>query len=217
MRMIDELIVRGEPAAMAEFKARLEAGPPGVWERESGAAQKFVAMPMPLRWMRPRIAFRRREVPEGRVVKAWLREDRPDELALGGMIAEDRRTMDDQEYNAALGSLLKFLEPPTSGLDVRIERIPFRVKMEEIVTDEAMRRLEAFIRPADRSSLEPFDRARWRAFVTQVHRDGSALYSEELDLWLRMGGWPEDSRRLLIEAYDNGLCLLKEYDEERVG
>ena len=37
-----------------------------------------------------------------------------------------------------------------------------------------------------------------------------------LDWWLGHSGWPEEQRRQLVEWYEEGLSMLKDYDEVRV-
>ncbi len=214
MRMIDELVVRGEPDQMAAFKARLETAPGDAWERRTD----YDIVHMSRSWMRPTIGFRSLAGSTHRSVIAWLSEERPDEFRLGGTMSGDRKPMSDEEHNISRREFADFIRPLADEVGVEVQRIPFRVKMEQIVTFEAMWRLETFVKEAvDKARLTPFDRARWRRFVTQVHRDSSALYGEELELWLKMGEWPEEVRRTLVDEYDLGLTLLKEYDEERVG
>ncbi len=212
MRKIDELVIRGKPEAMAQFKARLQAASDGDWAYRYAVAGR----PVPQEWMRPMIVFRSRESPGRRAVKTWLSEERTDEFRLGGTLADDSERMSDEEHNIAIGSFAEFLDSSAIGLDVEVVRIPFRVKMENLVSFEAMRRLRSFAEMPDKTHLDRSDLTRWRRFVTRVYLDSSAIYPEELDGWLEAEGYPEEIRQALLEFYDSALVLLGEYDEERV-
>ena len=141
-----------------------------------------------------------------------------DRLEVSSILPVERGLLTEEQYNSILDQFKEgFLKPVVAGLDVEARIDPFRVKMEKILSWKALEKLKVFSDSADKRTIRPLDRLRWNRLVTQVHMDGSALDSEELNWWLEDTGWAEEPRHQLIEWYEEGLSMLKEYDEERVG
>jgi hypothetical protein len=213
MRKVNELIIRGEPAEMAKLVERIEAAPENGWKRDRAIEERLWrpanARPSTYCFTTPSGL----DQPPAHLL-VWNMRDR---LEVSSILPVERVLLTEDQYNGILDQFKEgFLEPVVAGLDVEARIDPFRVKLEEIVSREAFEKLEAFSESADKRTIGPPDRHRWSRFVTQVHIDGSALDSEELDWWLGESGWPEEPRHRLLEWYEEGLSMLKDYDEARV-
>ena len=213
MRKRNELHVLGEPPEVEKVVERIKATPDNGWKQVTeieGRSLSSAASPFSTFWFSTPGASDR---PAAYVV---LQQRGSRELEVDSVISADRQGLTDEQYNEILDRFQSaVLKPAVAGINVEAKIDPFRVKMEKMLSREALGKLKAFSEAADRTSLTDFDRYRWNRFVTQIHTDETALSSEELDWWLRESDWPEDLNRQLGEWYAMGLSLLKEYDEDR--
>jgi hypothetical protein len=216
MRKVNELIVRGEPAEVVKLVERIESAPENGWKRDRGIEERL--------W---RPSYANHEKPSTYCFTTPVTPDQPrshlllwrmrDGLEVSSILPVERIRLTEEQYNQILEQFqVGFLKPVIDGLDVEAKIEPFRVKLEKIVSREALERLKHFDEIADKGLIGPRDRHEWSRFVTQVHMDGSALDLEELDWWLEDAGWAEEPRRRLVEWYAEGLSMLKDYDEARV-
>ena len=213
MRMVNELVIRGEPTEVAKLVERIEAAPENGWKRDRSIEERLWR---PANAKPSTYCFTTPVGPDQPPAHLLLWKMR-DRLEVSNILPVERVRLTEEQYNRILDQFNEgFLKPVVHGLDVEARIDPFRVKLENIVSREAWERLKVFSESADKLTLGPRDRHKWSRFVTQVHMDGSALDSEELDWWLDDSGWPKEQRRQLVEWYEEGLSMLKDYDEARV-
>jgi hypothetical protein len=214
MRKVNELIIRGEPAEVAKLVERIEAAPENGWKRDRAIEERLWR---PTNAKPSTYCFTTPDDLDQPLSHLLVRKMR-DRLELSSILPVERVLLTEEQHNSILDQFKEgFLKPVVAGLNVEARIDPFRVKMEKILSWKALDKLQLFSDSADKQTIRPLDRLRWNRFVTQVHIDSSALDSEELDWWLEDSGWPEEPRRRLAEWYEEGLSMLKEYDEERVG
>ena len=214
MRKINELVVRGDPSEVARLGERIEQATPNGWMRDRDIEGKLWR---PATTPPATYCFSKKDAPDQPAAYLLLWKGR-DELHVSNIMPIDRKPLTDEQYNQILDRFHKeFLGPNLDGVAVNAMIYPFRVKMEKILSREGLEKLESFSKTTDKVTLGPLARRRWFRFITQVHMDGSVLDSEELDWSLCEAGWPEEQRRQLIEWYEEGLSMLKDYDEARVG
>jgi hypothetical protein len=214
VRKVNELIIRGEPAEVARLVERIEAAPENGWRRDRSIEQRLWR---PSNAKPSTYCFTTPAVPDQPAAYVFL-EKKSDRLDVSSIMPIERKPLTEDQYNAILDRFEEgFLKPVSLGVKVEAKIDPFRVKMEKIVSRDAFEKLNEFSESAEEFGIGRRDRNRWSRFVTRVHIDNSALDSDELDWWLESRGWPEAQRLRLIEWYEEGLSMLKEYDEERVG
>jgi hypothetical protein len=214
VRKVNELIIRGEPSEVAKLMERIETSKEDGWERKP---QLEEALKHSLGSRPSTLCLVAKGGPGQPMATLFLRKRSPGEIHVSSILPVGREPLTEAEYNHILYQFQEgFLKPVADGLDVEVRIDPFRVKLENIISREAFEKLELFCKAADKFTISPRDRHRWSRFVTQVHIDNSGLDSEELDWWLGHSGWPEEQRRELVEWYEEGLSMLKDYDEVRV-
>jgi hypothetical protein len=214
MWKINELIIRGEPDEVAKLVERIETFPENGWKRNRAIEERIWhavhSKPSTYCFSTPDNL----DQPPAHLL-LWKLRDR---LEVSSILSVDRVGLTEEQYNQILEKFQEgFLKPVVNGLHLEARIDLFRVKLEKILSWKAVEKLKLFSELADQQTLRPLDRLRWNRFVTQVHIDNSALDSEELDWWLQNSGWLEAPRQRLVEWYEEGLSMLKEYDEERVG
>jgi hypothetical protein len=87
--------------------------------------------------------------------------------------------------------------------------------VEHQLSDEAVRRLKAFLHGANKgvSLTHPLDIERWHAFLIRAHQEGSQLGPDTLGHWLvEKEDWPEDRASALVLEYGFARTLLSHYD-----
>jgi hypothetical protein len=214
MRKVNELIIRGEPAEVAKLVERIEAAPDNGWKRNREIEQRLWR---PANASPSTYCFTTPEDLGQPPARLMLDKRASSGLYVSSIQPIDGKILSEDQYNAILDRFEEgFLKPVMGNIDVDARIHPFRVKLEKIVSRDAFERLKEFSESANKITLNRDDRKRWSRFVTQVHRNNSALDSEELNWWLEKSGWPEPQRHQLVEWYEEGLSMLKEYDEERV-
>jgi hypothetical protein len=77
---------------------------------------------------------------------------------------------------------------------------------------QTLAKLEKFAIAANKNSLHPLDRGRWREFIIAAHRERAPLYAEDLEKWLIKKGWREEKASVLAIEYEHSHELLVDYD-----
>jgi hypothetical protein len=215
VRMRNELTIRGEPPEIAKLVERIESAKSDAWKRELEIEERL--------WRPPNsvpstFCFKTPADPELPAAYLLLDKNTSRGIEVSNIMLVERKPLTDEQYNHILDRFNEeFLKSIVDDIDVDARILPFRVKLEKILSREGFKNFESFSKAADKASLSPTDRRKWSRFVTQVHIDGSALDPEELDWSLRESGWPEEQRQELLDRYKEGLSMLMEYDEARVG
>lgn len=213
MRMINELVVRGEPPEVAKLVQRFGSVPRDGWRREPEIEERLNGV-----GVAPRGAFCFSwQGTMGRPAASVILHKRGSgEISISNIVPVERRPLTDEEYNNILSGFdADVLRPMGDGLSVETLLVPPGVQLEKNLSSEARDALRAFSSTANKVAPHPLDWRRWDRFLVRSHLDHSPLDSSEIDWWLASEGWPEGRRGELVEAYEKGLSLLAEYDEER--
>jgi len=213
MRMRNGLVVRGDPAEVAKLVERLEDAAPEGWKRDPESEERLKAMRV-FPWGAYCFSWRGDAVrPAASLI---LHRQGLAELSVMNIVAKERRSLSDEEYNDIL---LEFeqdvLRPNIAGIRVETSIIPPVVGLEASLSTEALRRLKAFSSNANKAAPHPDDWRRWDQFLVQVHHDGSFLDDVELAMWLGNDGWTESQSAPFIDRFNVSQSLLATYDEER--
>jgi hypothetical protein len=212
-----ELVIQGGSAGVAEFTRRLEGDLPGGWVRRHDLEDR-------MRRARARgpaaYCFSKSIPPAGREVVVWLQARGQEELYVSSVLPlQTRDPFSIGQYNAALRDFQNSLAKPLSvGLNVRTLDYPTpgESSLEDLLSAEALQRLRAFTTAANRANLHPLDLQRWHAFITRAHRDNATISPDALASWLEEDGWPEPTRKQLVDAYETARAILNAYDDELV-
>jgi hypothetical protein len=153
-----------------------------------------------------------------REVVVWLAVHGPAELHLSNVIPlQGREPLGIDLFNEVLTDFCEnLIGPLTHGLSIRVLQYPAFIEptIDEILTTEAMTRLQSFSATANKSLLHSLDLQRWDAFIVRTHLDDTMLTPEVLASWLEDEGWSEEQRNRLVSEYERGRDLLSRYDEE---
>ena len=166
MRMVNELIIRGEPPEVAKLIERIEAAPQNGWKRELAIEERL--------WRPPNAAPSTYcfatpvgSGPPAAHVLLWKGRD---ELHVSSIIPVDRALLTDEQYNQILEQFQEgFLKPVADGLDVEVRIDPFRVKLEKIISREAFKKLRFFWSCGRQIHDQPSGSAQGVPLRDQVH------------------------------------------------
>ena len=214
-----QLVVRGDAVAMKELRRRLDAESTGDWVRRPDIQERF-RKTLPERTSA--YGFSKRVPPIGRHVAVLMQGRGPGdwaELYLSGVVPlEGRESLGlDQHDLAVVDFRDTVVGPLTADLGVRVLdcSAPIRPSLEEMLSPEALSRLESFTAVANKADLHELDMRRWAGFIGRTHLDGDDIDPELLDAWLSDEGFPEEQGSRLVREYESGRRLLGAYDEER--
>jgi hypothetical protein len=213
MRMINELIIRGEPPEVSKLVERMEGVPSAHWKREPAIEERLKSM---------------RTAGLGTLCFSWLGGDGkpasslflhkrgPGELAVSNIVAVERRSLTDDEYNGILSEFdREILRQTNEGVGVETIVVPPLARFEAELWPETLRQLRAFSTAANRSSLHPLDWERWEKFLIHVYLKEGSLDECDLATWFAEHGWSESQFGPLLERFRVGRSLLSAYDQER--
>ncbi|MDB5310832.1 MAG: hypothetical protein JWO38_5034 [Gemmataceae bacterium] len=212
-----ELVIQVDPKEMGQLTRRLEADLPGGWGRRRDLEER---MKQALSREPVVYCFFKQVPPTGREVAVWLQARGRGELYISSVLPlQTREPFGVDLYNAALRDFQKTLiEPVSKGLNARALDYPSpdEPSLEDLLSAEALHRLRAFNATANKTSLHPLDLQRWHAFITKAHRDNAAISSDALASWLEDEGWPEPTRKQLVDTYETARAVLSAYDDELI-
>jgi hypothetical protein len=213
MRMINELVVKGEPSEIARLVGRLEAVPQNGWKRETEIEERLKGMGS-APW--GALCFSSPGTPDRPPATLFLHKRGSSELSVANIFPKGRTALSDEEYNKILSEFDREILRPSSG-DMGVQTLVIRplARLEASLSSEALRRLKAFSTSANRPSPHPSDWRRWDQFLVQIHQDGSFLDEFDLAMWFADQGWAEPQFAPFLERFRTGKSLLSAYDEER--
>ena len=214
MRMVNDLVVRGEPAEVDKLVGRSEAdGGNERWRREPGV-EKDLRLTGIGRLGVLCYSWRGEEgIPPASLL---IYRTGPGELSSTSIIPTTRARLTDEEYNVLLANFEReVLRPLIGELKIEITYLPPREdRLELSISPAAFRKLNQFVMTAvDRRDLTTEDRANWKAFWRQVYADSSQPDDKELAHWLKDQGLKERKIDRLIAAKLVGQFLL--HDDSR--
>jgi len=212
----NELIVRFSPSDSSEVLRRLDSAPPDGWTRSREIEER-------MRKMRAAKAsaycFTKNFAPKLGDVAVWLESRGASELYVSSIIAlKARKSMEVGQYNQVLDDFEKtFIEPLMNGMKRYVfnYQAPREPTLEDVLSIDSMRRLNAFSAAANKGMLHPLDMQRWHVFIARTHLENAVIEPSLLSDWLQCEGWPEEQRSDLIDDYELGRSLLSIYEEER--
>ena len=141
------------------------------------------------------------------------------DLYLSGVFPlEGRDPLGLDQHDLAVADFRDTVVGPLSGnVGVRLLdcSVPIGRSLEEMLSPEALSRLESFAAVANKAILHELDMRRWAGFIGRTHLDGDDIDPELLDAWLTDEGFQQEQRSQLVREYESGRRLLGEYDEER--
>ncbi len=213
------LVVRGDAVAMKELRRRLDAESAGDWVRRHDIQERFRKI-LPERTSA--YGFSKRVPAIGRHVAVLMQGRGPGdqaELYLSGVVPlEGRESLALDQHDLAVADFRDTVVGPlTADLGVRVLdcSAPIRPSLDEMLSPEALSRLESFTAVANQANLHELDIRRWAGFIVQTHSDAVDVDPEMLNAWLSDEGFPEDQRARLVREYESGRRLLAAYDDER--
>jgi hypothetical protein len=212
MRTTTELIIRGERAQLERLLARVEELLRNGWKRNREAEERLDEHGIRGPWDR---CFSCTATANRPAAAFWAHARTTNELYVANVIPLEKQRLTEEEGNRLLVEIEReIFGPAAAALGVKTEVIQRRLTLEDDLSPEAVRLLRAFSASANRQSLRPNDRSRWNAFPVRMHRDESLVSAGALDEWLKEEGWPDETRRQLVNEYEAARSLLIAYDEE---
>jgi hypothetical protein len=86
--------------------------------------------------------------------------------------------------------------------------------VEDLLPTDLAKKLQQFNVAANRNGLHPADEKRWRTFIISVYRAKVELEPSQLrKLLVQDLKWPPARASKLVSEFENGLELLRDYDE----
>lgn len=104
-----------------------------------------------------------------------------------------------------------FVIPSANELSIQIELTSAEQSIEEMISEDPIKKLTRFSRAANKStgSSHPLDRERWYDFLLSVHPEHEKLHVTDLRRWLiEDEHWPEDTAHDLAIEYEFSMGLL---------
>jgi hypothetical protein len=212
MKTTTELTIRGERANLERLLARVEALVRNGWKRNRQAEERLGQHGVRSPWD---YCFSCTATADRPAAALWVHARGPNELSVSHVIPLEKQKLTEEESKRLLVEFEReVIGPAAAEVGVETEVVQHRLTLENDLSPEAVRLLQAFSASANRTNLHPNDRRRWNAFLVRVHQDESLFDLALLDEWLQQEGWPEHTRRQLVEEYETGRSLLLAYDEE---
>jgi hypothetical protein len=211
MRMVNDLVIRGEPSEVYKFVERIEGVAPNGWKREPETEERLRSFGA---------------APQGAYCFSWKgSEGKPaasvllykrglGELSVSNIVPAERRPLTDEEYNDLLTEFQEnVLTPLSKGVEVQLIVIEPQLRLEELLSPEAWRQLQSFSEAADKRTVKPRDWERWNHFAIQTYRDNCVIDYKDLGTWLEEEGWPPgEVVQQLIGRLEVARSLLAQYD-----
>ena len=79
------------------------------------------------------------------------------------------------------------------------------------LSEEAIRKLEAFLKVGNAGDPHPRDEERWREFIIQAHRDGASVNEDDITKRIEKH-WSKNIARQRSSDYYDARALLADYD-----
>jgi hypothetical protein len=213
MRMINDLIIRGDPPEVAKLVERMTNAPSNGWKREAAIEDRLKNMGVGS-W--GALCFSWQGAEGKPPASLFLHKRGLGELSVSNIVPVEPRPLTDEEYNSILSEFERdILQPTSAGVRVETIVVPPLARLEAALAPELVRKLKAFSEAANRSSLHPLDWKRWDQFLVQIHLDEASLDESDLAMWFAEHGWVESQFGPLLERFRAGQSLLSAYDEER--
>jgi len=203
MRMVNDLVVRGEPVAIDQLTVLLRSveGVAG-WTREPKTEESLQQWGIGRHGV---YCFSRNGIGEIPPVSFYLCKTAANQLSSSSVIPTRRQPLTDEQHNQVVDEFrTQVLLPTSKGLGIDVETIPPRLsRLEWSLSPASLRRLNYFVSMnLDRTVLTSEDQVNWREFGFQVYSDGSMLETQDLRPWLIDQGWSESDAGGLIDIMD---------------
>jgi hypothetical protein len=212
----DELILKGEPQQVEQLQMRIQSSTSGGWRRRFDLEERLKQMGV---GREGTFCFSKQfEHIQNSEFVVWLKTRGASQLDVSNVVPSGRtKEFGYAEYNRVLTDFKEnFIYKLIEGLRIHAIQVPISLgrNLLETLSPEALKRLKAFSETANRSRLHPLDIKRWNSFVVQTHTDESVIDSDLLDAWLADEGWPDPTRKRLVQEYQSARSLLTAYEEE---
>jgi hypothetical protein len=149
---------------------------------------------------------------------AMMLWERADGYYVSNIVPQQTGQLTIGQYNAVLQDFeAEVARPASQKVGFWVKATGSRQSLEDWMSAETAKRLLTFSRCANKSTgaSHPLDRERWLAFVISSHRDGLEVQGY-LSRWLiEAEHWPEEIAHRLAIQYEQGLELLKKYDQHQ--
>ena len=140
-----------------------------------------------------------------------------DEYEITNIIPLNRPSLDYDEYNMILNEFYNlFIKDKYGKYNLDVDLSDPRISLDEYLSNDSIKLLKDFSRLANKQtgSAYPSDRERWNKFVLNVFKEGEELPPDILERWLiEVGGWGKYSTRELVNEFEYGMNLLKQYKD----
>lgn len=215
VRMINDLIVRGEASEIDKFVGRIEEDTrEGWWNREPSVERNLQQVGIGRLGV---FCYAWRGGPGRPAASVLMYRRSPGELSISSIVPALRMPLADEEYNNILADFEeKVLRPLAEGLDIKTTIVPPRIdRLGQSLSPDAFRKLNRFISMVDdraklMKELPMDDRARWDEFWFQVYSDGSVINNNDLGDWLMKQGLSEEMASQLIARMYVGQAMQHE-------
>lgn len=207
MKVYGDLVLSGEPAALAAAVDTIEKTLSSGWER----SREFESR-VRIRDSRCFVAPATASHPAGALWLA-LRPERSD-WYVSNIVPLETGKLSEGQYNSILREFYdRFVKPVTAILSVKAMLGKFDKTASDYMSEEAVELLDAFSMSANKStgSGHPADQERWFQFIIQVDRDGYGPDASTLsDLLREHFEWPAEKASELALEYEFGRALLRQ-------
>ena len=210
-----DLFIRGPRNAIERAPDAIETELTEGWARDHQAEQRAVGFGS-LYYV---YTCERRESPPRPPASLFLSptSDDPPALSCVNVVPREAGELTHEDYNVIVAEFAyEYVRPAAKRLGLDVELEPSSLPFTAYFGDEARARLTSFSGAANKAGggSHPMDRARWYAFIEQVHADGGRLDTDVLEAWFVREGWTPDQASRLVSQAMFGLGLLEHWERE---
>lgn len=209
IKVLRELMVYGDPAALESLITYIEAHPADGWSRDQGRETEL-GHPFGETYF----CFLRRAASACPAV-VLVMSAKACRMRVGNIVPETGQFSRD-EYNSILAEFyLRVLHPAAAQSGVAVELSSDEQSVEEIFGSRAVQLLRRFSEIANKSVTHPADRRRWMDFLIHLHCRPHRKYDlSMLARWLVEDGWSRERADRLVAECEFAGDLLRAYDQK---
>ncbi len=212
IKVFQELVLKGSDANRDLLKSTLIASKVPLWCFDKVATDNT---PQNITPQRDVIVFHRSKDVEAEAANLVLLE-RDIGYYVPNIVPTESRELSMDEYNAVLKDFAKKIAKPAAkkcGFTVKLTK-PFQT-LADWLSPQSAEALRVFSSLANKGSgsANPLDQQRWHRFIIAVYKSRRSFDAGMLDRWLKeVGHWHEDDANKLVIECEQGLALLKRYN-----
>jgi hypothetical protein len=215
LEVFQDLILRGDPASRARFKAALLQQAQAPWrhaaDREEELRRNSLSVDLAV--------FERTEG-DGLPAADLVLWERPVGYEVSNIVPKKNGSLSYGQYNALLQDFItRVATKAAETTDFTVETTKAQKTLEDLLNAKAATALRRFSAAANKSTgaTHPLDQKRWYAFLIEAHQQNADLGASTLQRWLcEEDGWSEDMAYELAIDYEQARSLLRFYDDAKV-